>query len=152
MQEEIQNQNEVVETKSEGVKMQEEGKSTDKQGKKRITIEEIEKEILTRQNNTGKFSVFSIGDTIRVNVRIIEGDKQRIQPFEGTVIAIKHGNQRKTFTVRKVSYGVAIERIFPYHSPVIDSIELVRKGKARRAKLYYLRGKYGKSAVLTEKI
>ncbi|MGC8765849.1 MAG: 50S ribosomal protein L19 [Brevinematia bacterium] len=117
-----------------------------------MTLEEIEKEILAKSNNSGKFPDFSPGDTIRVNVKIIEGNKQRIQPYEGTVIAIKHGNHRKTFTVRRVSYGVAVERIFPYHSPVIDSIELVRKGKARRSKLYYLRGKYGRSAVLVEKV
>jgi len=120
--------------------------------RKKISLEEIEDEILAKQNNFGKFPDFSIGDTIRVNVKIIEGDKQRIQPYEGTVIAIKHGKNRKTFTVRRVSYGVAVERIFPYHSPVIDSIEIVRRGKARRAKLYYLRKRYGRSAVLTEKV
>ena len=153
MSEEIQNQNEVIETKSEGLSP-EEGKPAENQPEKRkkIILEEIEKEILTKQNNTGRFPDFSVGDTIRVNVKIIEGDKQRIQPYEGTVIAIKHAHQRKTFTVRRISYGVAIERIFPYHSPFIDSIELVRKGRVRRAKLYYLRGKYGRSAVLTEKV
>ncbi len=149
MSEEIQTQNnEVIEEKAPEAKV--ETKTFEK--KKKISIEELEKELLAKQNNEGKFPVFNVGDTIKVNVKIIEGDKQRIQAYEGTVIAIKHGGPRKTFTVRRISYGVAMERVFPYHSPVIDSIELVRKGKARRAKLYYLRDRYGKSAVLTEKI
>ncbi len=148
MSEEIQTQNnEVVEEKKEEVKVEKTFEN-----KKKISIEELEKELLAKQNNNGKFPDFNVGDTIRVNVKIIEGDKQRIQAYEGTVIAIKHGGLRKTFTVRRISYGVAMERVFPYHSPVIDSIEIVRKGKARRAKLYYLRNRYGKSAVLTEKI
>jgi len=146
----------VVELKDEEKEqnvVQEEAKLEEVANKrKKITLEEIEDEILAKQNNFNKFPDFSVGDTIRVNVKIVEGDKQRIQPYEGTVIAIKHGKNRKTFTVRRISYGVSIERIFPYHSPVIDSIEIVRRGKARRAKLYYLRKRYGRSAVLTEKV
>lgn len=116
------------------------------------TLESVEKALLAEQSNDGKFPAFSVGDTVRVNVKIVEGDKQRIQPYEGTVLAEKHGSNRKSFTVRRVSYGVAIERVFPFHSPYIESVELVRKGRVRRAKLYYLRGRFGRSAVITEKV
>jgi len=116
------------------------------------TLEEVEKFLFNEQNNKGKFPDFQVGDTIRVYVKIIEGDKQRIQPYEGTVIADKHGGVRRSFTVRRVSYGVAIERVFPYHSPFIEKVELVRRGRVRRAKLYYLRGRFGRSAVVTEKV
>lgn len=89
---------------------------------------------------------FKVGDTIRVHAKIIEGDKERIQVFEGAVISRANGVNRATFTVRKVSYGVGVERIFPLHSPRIDKIEVVTRGKVRRAKLYYLRELSGKAA------
>ena len=89
---------------------------------------------------------FNVGDTVRVDVRIKDGDRERIQAFEGTVIAKKHGGIEETFTVRRISYGVGVEKVFPIHSPVIEKVELVRKGKVRRAKLFYLRGRTGKAA------
>ncbi len=89
----------------------------------------------------------NVGDTVKVHVRIQESaDKYRIQVFEGTVIAKKHGGISETFTVRRVAHGVGIERVFPIHSPAVDKVELVRKGVVRRAKLYYLRGRVGKAA------
>jgi large subunit ribosomal protein L19 len=94
---------------------------------------------------------FDVGDTVRVNVQIIEGQKTRIQDFEGTVIARKHKGTRETFTVRKISSGVGVERIFPLQSPRIVGIKVVRKGKVRRAKLYYLRKKVGKRARIRER-
>ena len=93
---------------------------------------------------------FHSGDTVNVHVRVVEGDKERLQLFKGVVIARKHGGARATLTVRKVSYGVGVERIFPLHSPVVDRIEVVRRGRVRRAKLYYLRGLRGKAARITE--
>ncbi|MBR7039634.1 MAG: 50S ribosomal protein L19 [Oscillospiraceae bacterium] len=93
-----------------------------------------------------------IGDTVKVHVRIQEGDKSRIQVFEGTVIAKKHGGISETFTVRRVAHGTGIERVFPLHSPVVDKVELVRHGKVRRAKLYYLRDRVGKAAKVKELI
>ena len=95
---------------------------------------------------------FNIGDTIKVHVKIKEGDKSRIQVFEGTVIAKKHGGISETFTVRRVAHGCGIERVFPLHSPVVDKIEVVRHGKVRRAKLYYLRDRVGKAAKVKEAI
>jgi len=92
----------------------------------------------------------AIGDTVRVNVKIKEGDKERIQAFEGVIIAFKNGSIRETFTVRRVSFGIGVERTFPLHSPKIDSIKIVRHGRVRRAKLYYLRNKFGKAARLRE--
>lgn len=90
---------------------------------------------------------FNIGDTVRVNFKVIEGNKERIQAYEGTVIARKHGGLRETFTVRRISSGIGVERTFPLHSPKIESIAVVRKaGKVRRAKLYYLRKRTGKAA------
>ncbi len=91
-----------------------------------------------------------IGDTVKVHVRIKEGDKSRIQIFEGTVIAKKHGGINETFTVRRVAHGCGIERVFPLHSPSVDKVELVRHGKVRRAKLYYLRDRVGKAAKVKE--
>lgn len=93
---------------------------------------------------------FGVGDTVRVHVEIKEGDKERIQVFEGIVIAYKRGDNRSSFTVRKTSFGQGVERIFPLHSPVIDKIEVVRKGRVRRAKLYYLRNLKGKAARIKE--
>lgn len=90
---------------------------------------------------------FKPGDTVRVHVKITEGDKTRVQPFEGVVIGRRGRAVQETFTVRKVSFGIGVERIFPLHSPVIESLEVVRPGRVRRAKLYYLRGKKGKKAV-----
>lgn len=95
---------------------------------------------------------FGIGDTVKVYVRIKEGDKSRIQVFEGTVIAKKHGGINETFTVRRVAHGCGIERVFPLHSPVVDRVEVIRKGKVRRAKLYYLRDRVGKAAKVKEQI
>jgi len=93
---------------------------------------------------------FKSGDTVRVHVKIIEGDKTRIQQFEGVVIRIRNGSIRSTFTVRKISYGVGVERIFPMHSPILDKIEILKHGDVRRAKLYYLRKKTGKAARIKE--
>ena len=93
-----------------------------------------------------------VGDYVRVNVKIREGDKERIQAFEGTVIAMKHGGISETFTVRRVAHGVGIERVFPIHSPRVDSVNVLRHGVVRRAKLYYLRNRVGKAAKVKEKI
>ena len=95
---------------------------------------------------------FEIGDTVRVSVRIKEGDKERIQAFEGTVIAKKHGGIAETFTVRRTSYGVGVERVFPVHSPNVKGGTVVRKGRVRRAKLYFLRDRIGKAAKVKEQI
>ena len=89
---------------------------------------------------------FNIGDNVKVYVKVVEGTRERRQAFEGTVIAKKNGGIRETFTVRRLSFGVGVERTFPLHSPKIDHIEITRKGKVRRAKLYYLRGRTGKAA------
>lgn len=94
---------------------------------------------------------FQSGDTVKVHVRIKEGNKERLQVFEGVVIARKHGGVRETVTVRKVSFGVGVERIFPLHATVVDHIDVVRRGKVRRAKLYYLRELRGKAARIKEK-
>lgn len=96
-------------------------------------------------------TAFNIGDTVRVSVKVVEGDKERLQPFDGVVIARRGGNTRETFTVRKISFGIGVERIFPLYSPSIDKIEVLKKGSVRRAKLYYLRGKKGKAAKIKEK-
>ena len=108
-------------------------------------IEQIEKESLKTTVPS-----FEIGDTVKVSYKVVEGDKERIQVYEGIVIARKNGSVRETFTVRRVSFGIGVERTFPVHSPRIDKIEVVRKGKARRAKLYYLRDLVGKAAKLKE--
>lgn len=94
---------------------------------------------------------FRPGDTIKVHVRVVEGNKERIQVFQGVVIGRRGGGTRETFTVRKISSGVGVERIFPLHSPVLDKIELVRRGKVRRAKLYYLRDLRGRAARIEER-
>ena len=94
--------------------------------------------------------VFSVGDVVRVHVRIKEGARERIQLFEGTVIARKHGGIQETFTVRRVAHGVGVERVFPMHSPAVADVEVVRKGRVRRSKLYYLRGRVGKAAKVKE--
>jgi large subunit ribosomal protein L19 len=94
---------------------------------------------------------FNVGDTVRVFVKVVEGNRQRLQAFEGIVIQKKHGGINETFTVRRVSYGVGVERTFPVHSPMIDRIEVIRRGKVRRAKLFYLRDRIGKAAKIKEK-
>ncbi len=94
----------------------------------------------------------NVGDTVKVHVKIKEGEKYRIQIFEGTVIAKKHGGITETFTVRRVAHGCGIERVFPVHSPVVDKVEVVRSGKVRRSKLYYLRDRVGKAAKVKEQI
>ena len=96
--------------------------------------------------------VISVGDTVKVHVRIKEGDKSRIQLFEGTVIAKKHGGISETFTVRRLSHGCGVERVFPLHSPVVEKVDVIRSGKVRRAKLYYLRDRVGKAAKVKEQI
>ena len=110
-------------------------------------IKELNKETL--QNEVPSVQ---IGDTVRVHVKVKEGSRERIQVFEGTVIAKKHGGIEETITVRRLSYGVGVEKVFPVHSPSIDHIEVVRSGKVRRAKLYYLRSRVGRSAKLKEKL
>ena len=93
-----------------------------------------------------------VGDTVRVHVRIKEGARERIQVFEGTIIARKHGGIGETITVRRISYGVGCEKVFPVHSPNVAKVETIRKGKVRRAKLYYLRDRFGKSAKVKERV
>ena len=93
---------------------------------------------------------FKSGDTVKVNVKVIEGNRERIQTFEGVIIAANGAGVNKTITVRKLSFGIGVERIFPVHAPIVDSIEVVRKGKVRRSKLYYLRDRVGKSAKIKE--
>jgi large subunit ribosomal protein L19 len=110
-------------------------------------IETIKKEIMPVQRTLD----FEVGDTVRVNYKIIEGNRERIQVFEGVVIAIDNEGIGKTFTVRRISYDIGVERIFPLYSPRIEKVEVVRKGKKRRAKLYYLRERTGKSVKLKER-
>lgn len=93
---------------------------------------------------------FAPGDTVRVHVRVVEGDKERIQVFQGVVTCLRRGHTRSTFTVRKVTEGVGVERIFPVHSPVLQKIEVIRRGRVRRAKLFYLREKAGRAARISE--
>ncbi len=96
--------------------------------------------------------VIEVGDLVKVSVRIKEGDKSRIQMFEGTVIAKKHGGINETFTVRRVAHGCGVERVFPLHSPSVEKVEVVRNGKVRRAKLYYLRDRVGKAAKVKSRV
>ena len=110
-------------------------------------IKELNKERLEAEVTPAK-----VGDTVRVHVKVKEGSRERIQVFEGTVIAKKHGGINETITVRRISYGVGVEKVFPVHSPSIDKIEVVRNGAVRRAKLYYLRGRVGKGAKVKEKL
>ena len=107
---------------------------------------------LTSQYMKQELPEVQVGDTVRVHVKIKEGSRERIQIFEGTVIAKKHGGIEETITVRRISYGVGVEKVFPIHSPSIDHIEIVRNGSVRRAKLYYLRGRVGKGAKVKEKL
>ena len=110
-------------------------------------IKELNKEALQKE-----ITNVQVGDTIRVHVKVKEGSSERIQVFEGTVIAKKHGGIEETITVRRISYGVGVEKVFPVHSPSIDHIDVVRSGKVRRAKLYYLRGRVGRGAKVKEKL
>ncbi len=103
-------------------------------------------ELVEREQLRTDLPDFKVGDTVRVHVKIIEGEKERVQPFEGVVIRKKKGGIRSTFTVRKISYGVGVERIFPLHSPRIEKIEIINRGRVRRAKLFYLRNLKGKAA------
>jgi large subunit ribosomal protein L19 len=107
-------------------------------------------EMFEKEQMRGDIPGFKSGDTVRVYVRIIEGQKQRIQAFEGVVIRRRRGDSRSSFTVRKVSYGIGVERTFPLHSPVIDRIEVVTRGRVRRSRLYYLRALRGKKARIKE--
>ncbi len=108
--------------------------------------------LISSQSMKEEAPKMEIGDTVKVHVRIKEGDKSRIQIFEGTVIAKKHGGIHETFTVRRVAHGCGIERVFPIHSPNVEKVELVRSGKVRRSKLYYLRDRVGKAAKVKERI
>ncbi len=104
----------------------------------------------TEKYTTAEPPKVSVGDTVRVHLRVKEGNRERIQVFEGTVIAKKHGGIEESFTVRRISYGVGVEKVFPLHSPPVEKVEVVRKGKVRRAKLYYLRDRVGKAAKVKE--
>lgn len=114
-------------------------------------IQELEREQIARLTAERPIPEFGPGDTVRVNVKVIEGNRERVQAFEGVVIARRNRGINSSFTVRKISYGEGVERIFPLYSPRLDSIELIRKGRVRRAKLYYLRGRTGKAARIAER-
>ena len=103
-------------------------------------------ELVEREQLRTDLPDFRVGDTVKVHVKIVEGDKERVQPFEGVVIRKRAGGIRSTFTVRKISYGIGVERIFPLHSPRIEHIDVITRGKVRRAKLFYLRNLKGKAA------
>ena len=107
---------------------------------------------LTKDQIRTDLPAFNVGDTVKIHVKIKEGSRERIQTFEGTVIAKKHGGIHETFTVRRVAHGCGIERVFPVHSPVVEKVELIRAGRVRRAKLYYLRNRVGKAAKVKEAI
>ena len=108
--------------------------------------------LISESSMKSEVPAFEVGDTVKVHVRNKEGQKYRIQVFEGTVIAKRHGGIQETFTVRRVAHGCGIERVFPVHSPVVDKVEVVRHGKVRRSKLYYLRDRVGKAAKVKENI
>ena len=114
-------------------------------------IQELEKEEADRLLATRAIPEFQPGDTVRVNVKIKEGERERVQAYEGVCIARQGGGINESFTVRKISFGEGVERVFPIHSPMIDSIEVKRRGVVRRAKLYYLRDRRGKSARIAER-
>lgn len=107
---------------------------------------------IEQENLNPNAPVFSVGDTVKVFFKVIEGNKERIQAYEGIVIARNHGGLRETFTVRRISSGIGVERTFPVHSPKIDKVEVVRRGRVRRAKLYYLRKRTGKAAKIKETV
>lgn len=106
--------------------------------------------VVEREHLTSKLPAFTPGDTVRVHLKVVEGGRERVQAFEGIVIGRKGGGARETFTVRRISHGVGVERTFPLHSPRIERIDVVRRGKVRQAKLYYLRGKVGREARVRE--
>ena len=114
-------------------------------------IAELEKEQVTERLNKRSVPEFGPGDTVRVNVKVVEGERSRVQAYEGVCIGRSGGGIHENFTVRKISYGEGVERVFPIHSPLIESIEVVRHGRVRRAKLYYLRGRRGKAARIPER-
>ncbi len=114
-------------------------------------IEKLEKEQMDRLTAERKVPEFAPGDTLRVNVKVVEGTRERVQAFEGVCIARNGSGLNEAFTVRKISYGEGVERVFPVYSPSIDSIDVIRRGDVRRAKLYYLRNRQGKSARIAEK-
>ena len=114
-------------------------------------IQTIEREELARVTEGKQIPDFAPGDTLKVNVKVVEGERTRVQAYEGVCIARSGAGLHESFTVRKISYGEGVERVFPLYSPMLDSIEVVRRGKVRRAKLYYLRGRRGKSARIVER-
>jgi len=114
-------------------------------------IQTIEREELARVTEGKQIPDFAPGDTLKVNVKVVEGERTRVQAYEGVCIARSGAGLHESFTVRKISYGEGVERVFPLYSPMLDSIEVVRRGKVRRAKLYYLRGLRGKKARITER-
>ena len=108
--------------------------------------------LIAQSSMKAEVPAFEVGDTVKVHVLIKEGDRERIQVFEGTVIAKKHGGVAETFTVRRVAHGCGVERVFPLHSPHVDKVEVIRQGRVRRAKLYYLRDRVGKAAKVESKV
>src|SRR5712672_3821400 len=114
-------------------------------------IEKLEQEQVAKLSTGKEIPDFGPGDTVLVNYKVVEGERSRIQAYEGVCIGRAGGGLNENFTVRKISYGEGVERVFPLYSPMIDSIKVVRRGKVRRAKLYYLRGRRGKSARITER-
>jgi large subunit ribosomal protein L19 len=113
-------------------------------------ISELENQEIEKLTAEGDTPIFAPGDTVRINVKVVEGSRERVQAFEGVCIARKNAGLNSSFTVRKLSYGEGVERVFPLFSPIIDSIDVIRRGDVRRAKLYYLRGRTGKSARIAE--
>jgi large subunit ribosomal protein L19 len=120
------------------------------EGRRKLPMNEIIRSIESAQLRTD-IPEFRVGDTLRVQVKVVEGSRERLQAFEGVCIARRNGSCRETFTVRRTSYGIGVERTFPVHSPRVDSITVVRRGKVRRAKLYYLRSLSGKAAKIKER-
>ena len=116
------------------------------------TLNKIEEAQVAKLKETAKLPEFRPGDTVKVNVKVVEGDRERVQAFEGVCIARKNAGLNSSFTVRKISYGEGVERIFPLYSPRLTSVEVVRSGDVRRAKLYYLRGRRGKAARINERV
>ena len=116
------------------------------------TLTKIEEAQVAKLRDTAKLPEFRPGDTVKVNVKVVEGDRERVQAFEGVCIARKNAGLNSSFTVRKISYGEGVERIFPLFSPRLTSVELIRSGDVRRAKLYYLRGRRGKAARISERV
>jgi large subunit ribosomal protein L19 len=114
-------------------------------------LKQLEQEQITKLTANKEIPDFGPGDTVIVNVKVVEGERSRVQAYEGVCIARSGGGINQSFTVRKISYGEGVERVFPLYSPMVDSIKVVRRGKVRRAKLYYLRGLRGKKARITEK-